>query len=330
VDGVSNIRYRETVKEIAERLLNSSGVIVSSHIEPDGDSIGCMVAMWRALRAKGINSYLIWEGEIPNRLKFVIENCEITKEEPRDYDTAIVLDSGDLNRLQPAFRNMLKNCRVVINIDHHKSNSMFGDINLVDVESSSAAEMALDLIEELGVELSFDIALPLYVGLITDTGNFSYANTNRKSHLTAIRLISVGVDPYIIHKVLNENKDIKFILLLGDALKSIKLKMGGKIAVIRITSKMLDDNKFDPREVNGFIEYARAVKGIDVAVLLREEDNKVKVSMRSKGKVDVNKIAMALGGGGHEKAAGCEVEGDIDSVERTILNHLEELMGSYK
>jgi phosphoesterase RecJ-like protein len=326
---LTKTKRKTLIKEIADVLLNSTGVIVSSHVDPDGDGIGCMVALWRTLRAKNISSFMIWDEEVPERLNFLIEDCEITKNEPDVYDIAVVLDSGDLNRLKPKFKRMLVKCEKVINIDHHKSNVMFGDINFVDVYSSSASEMVLELVDTLDVELTFDIALPIYVGIITDTGCFSYVNTKVKTHLNAIRLIKAGVDPYLVYKVLNENRDIKFLRFLGNVLKSIKLESNGRIALIKITEDMLNANQFDSREINGFIDFARSVKGIDVAVLMREENGKVRVSLRSKGKVDVNEVAKAFGGGGHEKAAGFLIDGTINRAESIVLDTLNKLINEY-
>jgi len=323
---LSKTRRKALIKEIVNILLGARGVIISSHIDPDGDGVGCIVALWRALRAKNISSFLIWDDEMPERLKFLIDDCEITRREPDVYDTAVVLDSGDLNRLKPEFKRMLVKCDKVVNIDHHKSNTMFGDINFVDVYSSSASEMVLELVDIMDVELTFDIALPIYVGLLTDTGCFSYANTKVKSHLNAVRLIKSGVDPYLVYKVLNENKDIRFLRLLGNVLGSIKLENDGRIALIKITNDMLNTNQFDSREVNGFIDYARSVKGIEVAVLLREEDGKIRVSLRSKGKVDVNEVAKTFGGGGHEKAAGFVLSGTISQVEAIIIDTLNKII----
>ncbi|MGQ9705694.1 MAG: DHH family phosphoesterase [bacterium] len=323
---LSKSKRKAIIREIIDVLSNSSGVIISSHIDSDGDGIGSMVALWRALRAKNISSYLIWDDETPERIKFLIEDCEITRREPDVYDIAVVLDSGDLNRLKPKFKKMLIKCNKVINIDHHKSNSIFGDINFVDVLASSTVEMVLELIDALRIELTFDIALPIYVGLLTDTGGFSYANTKVKSHLNAVRLIKAGVDPYLVYKVLNENKDIRFLKLLGEVLNSIKIESNGRIALIKITNDMLNVNQFDSREINGFIDYARSVKGIDVAVLLREENSKVRVSLRSKGEVDVNEVAKAFGGGGHERAAGFTLDGDISHVEMIVLDALNKVL----
>jgi len=314
------------IKAVAQSLRQADRIIITSHIDPDGDCLGSQLALHRALVNMGKDALIVSFCELPHMFYFLIHPNEvhIVKALDRDYDIAVILDSGDLVRVGDPIMNSLNRDKPIINIDHHKSNTYFGTLNFVDAYASSTAELLLDIFDELGVEIDLAIAYPLYVGIVTDTGNFSYSNTTQKTHYNAARLISLGVEPNLVKKHLHESKDISNLKLLSLALATLRLYFRGQVATMTITREMLTTTGANWGEINGFVDYGRSLDGVEVALLFREAgDGQVKVSMRSKGNVDVDFLARYFGGGGHESASGCIIEGDLPLAKEQVLQVLK-------
>jgi phosphoesterase RecJ-like protein len=314
-----------TINRISNVLSSIKRVVIVSHLDPDGDAIGSQVALLRGLRKIGIDAIILSDGNIPENLKFLIDEGETTDDISNyDYDAIFILDCGDIKRVPEEVVKKLDLKKITINIDHHKSNDKFAKINLILPHISSTCEIILNLLDSIGVQLTFDIALPLYVGLVMDTGNFTYSNTTPQSHRNAARLLTAGVDPYIVKRVLNRLESPSILRLLSDSLKSIELKFNGKLALMYLKKKMLERNGVKLEEVEGFVEFPRLIKGVEVAVFIVEiNDKKTKVNFRSHGSIDVDDIADEFGGGGHKSAAGCIIPSNIKESENVLLKTIE-------
>jgi phosphoesterase RecJ-like protein len=314
------------IKEVAQSLLRAKRIVITSHIDPDGDCLGSQLALHRALANMGKDALIVSFSELPRMFYFLIHphEVQIVKTLDWDYDIAVILDSGDLVRVGDPIMNSLDRTKPIINIDHHKSNTYFGTLNYVDGFASSTAELLLAIFDELGLKIDLGIAYPLYVGIVTDSGNFSYSNTSQKTHYNAARLIALGVEPSLVKKYLQESKDISNLKLLSLALATIRLYFRGQVATMTITQEMLANTGADWGEINGFVDYGRSLEGVEVALLFRETgEGQVKVSMRSKGNVDVDFLARYFGGGGHEAASGCVIDGDIPAAKEQVLQVLK-------
>ena len=197
----------------------------------------------------------------------------------------------------------------------------------MEPEFSSAGEMVYDLFKAFKVKIDMDDAIALYAAIMTDTGSFRYSNTSSKTHRIAAELIDIGVKPYEMHTKIYETSSVQDTNLLGESLQTMKLTEDGKIAWLWVTKEMLKKTKASLEGTEGIINFARSIDGVEIAILFRETgtEDRVKVSFRSKGKVDVNKLAGLFGGGGHPTASGCTVFGKIEDVEKKVLEKAKEM-----
>ncbi|MDO8602311.1 MAG: bifunctional oligoribonuclease/PAP phosphatase NrnA [Candidatus Omnitrophota bacterium] len=303
--------------------------LITSHINPEGDAVGSQVAMAFLLRKLGKEAFMLDDSPVPGSLQFIKGTEEISKEMPHDFDyqAVIILDSPDLARIG-RINEYIKKDAVIINIDHHVSNINFGKFNWVEPEFSSAGEMVYDLFKAFKVKITLDEAIALYAAIMTDTGSFRYSNTSSKTHRIAAELIDIGVEPYDMHSRIYETSSIQDINLLGESLQTMKLTEDGKIAWLWVKKEMLKKTKASLEGTEGIISFPRSIGGVEIAILFRETgtEDRVKVSFRSKGKVDVNKLAAEFKGGGHPTASGCTVFGKIEEVENKVLEKAKEML----
>jgi len=309
-----------TVKQAIKRF---NKFLITSHINPEGDSIGSQVAMASLLRRIGKESVILDESPVPNLLQFMSGTENISKEMPHNFNfqAIIILDSPDLARIGRV-SDYIKKDAAIINIDHHISNVNFGKFNWVDPDISSAGEMVYDLFKAFKLKINMEEAVALYAAIMTDTGSFRYSNTSSKTHRITAELIDIGVKPYDMYTKVYETSSIQDTNLLGETLQTMKLTEDGKIAWLWVTKDMLKKTKASLEGTEGIINFARSIDGVEIAILFRETgtDEKVKVSFRSKGKVDVNKLAAVFGGGGHPTASGCSVFGKPEDVEKKVID----------
>jgi len=303
--------------------------LITSHINPEGDAIGSQVAMSYLLKKLGKEAIMLNDSPVPKLLQFIKGTEHILKEMPHDfnYQAVIILDSPDLARIGRV-NEYIKKDAVIINIDHHISNINFGKLNWVEPEFSSAGEMVYDLFKAFKVKIGMDEAVALYAAIMTDTGSFRYSNTSSKTHRIAAELIDIGIQSYEMHTKIYETVSIQDTNLLGEALQTMKLTEDGKIAWLWVTKEMLKKTKASLEGTEGIINFARSIDGVEIAILFRETgtEDRVKVSFRSKGKVDVNKLAAAFNGGGHPTASGCTVFGKIEEAEKKVLEKAKEML----
>ena len=321
--------------QIISRLKNSRRVLLATHINPDGDAIGSLLAMGLALEELKIDAKLFCQSPIPTLYRFLPWSHRVCRilGDVQNYETAVILDCGELERIGDA-AEPVRHIPVIINIDHHFTNTHFGRINYVVSQACATTEIIYYLIREMGIHISQTIARCLYTGILADTGSFRFSNTNRAAFEICHELVKAGVDPHDVAKHVYGQYSLSRIKLLNLALDSLEISKNGKLSLMVLTHKMLKETGTQNEDIDGMINYARRIKNIKVAVLIQEyrngqpltgEKGRYHVSLRSDGSVDVANIAMSFGGGGHATAAGFCTESQLLHLKKTIFKLAEVL-----
>lgn len=305
---------------------NNNSFLVVSHTSPDGDAVGSSLALYHSLKKLGKKAEVSINDEIPTNLLFLPGAKNIIKfNGERFFDVIIVVDCSDLRRV--GIKNIQDCCKILINIDHHQNNENFGDVNYVKTNVSSVGEIIYVLLDSMEIDISKNIALNLYTAILTDTGSFRYSNTYPSTHKIASELLDRGINPDEVYREIYEKKSLESLKLLSLALKLLKVNKDKNIAWVSLKNEDIKQLKVEEKDFEGLVNYPRIIDGVEVAVLFREkENNLIKVSLRSNSWLDVGKIAYNLGGGGHKRASGCELSGNIREVEKLVLNEIEKYM----
>lgn len=316
--------------EVKNALIKYHKFLITSHKRPEGDSVGSVGAMYLLLKKLGKEVLVTNEDVVPRNLDF-IKFCEVKTPQQAvrfNYDVAVVVDCADLSRIGSVVD--LIESKPIINIDHHISNTNFGDINWVDTDASSAAEIIFRLFKEMKIELDKKTALCLYVGMLTDTGSFRFSNTSPATLRACAELLELKIEPEKIANLLYNRRSFGAMRLLGEALIDLKKDETGRICWLKITPQMLKEAETTISECDDFIEFVRMIETVDVAVIFYcLDENRVRVSFRSKGTIDVNETAFSFNGGGHRLASGAEIEDSIETVEKIVIQKIKEQMGYY-
>ena len=315
------------MKKVIEAIRKYRRFLITAHINLEGDSLGSQLAMKELLKGLGKEGYIVDSDAVPGHYKFLPGADEVSNKIDRKlaFDAMLVLDCPTLKRIGNV-RELIRKDRPVINIDHHVSNEVFGDINWVEPHASSAGEMVYKLFKETGAKLTKDTALCLYIAILTDTGSFNYDNTSSLTHEIAGKLLGYGLKPARVSESVYERRSLSDIKLLGLALATLKVNKKGNVAYLEITRDMLKRTGADIAKCEGLVNYARSIENVEVAVIFKEnteDKGKINISFRSKGEADVNKIASFFGGGGHVKASGCTIKGTLADVKRKVLARVE-------
>ncbi len=316
----------DELKKIVEVIRENESFFITSHIRPDGDSIGSQLALKRILEKLGKEVTIANHDPAPKTYDFLSGRESIKQELPknREFDVAFVLDSPELSRLGST-KETIKKAKVIINIDHHLGNKKFGKYNYVNTKASAVGEEIYELTKVIGFKIDREIALCLYVGILTDTGSFRQSNTTSRSHEIVADLMKIGdLKPAQITHQVYETQLPSAIKLLSMTLDTLERSEDGQIAWMTITDEMFKETGTTKAETENFINYVRSVKGSEVAILFTElAKDEVKVSFRSKSSADVNRIAKTFGGGGHLRASACTIKGDLEEVKEKVLAEVE-------
>ncbi|HHV64410.1 MAG TPA: bifunctional oligoribonuclease/PAP phosphatase NrnA [Peptococcaceae bacterium] len=315
------------LKQVIMELTKVPEAALFSHVSPDGDGLGSMLALGIALESMQKKVSFYNAGPIPNNLRLLPGIELINTSLPLDLpETLIFVDCAEAERAYSSIKSYFPG-RKIINIDHHISNNFFGTYNWVDSQAAAAGEMVYKLIKKLDVTITKEIAINLYSAIITDTGRFSFSNTTAKSFKIAAELVKAGIDLVAINNILFEQKTLAQTKLLKTALCNLELLQGGIIAVIVLSRQDFQEAGAEENLSEGLVNYARNIENVEAAALLKEiSDKEIKVSFRSNAWLDVNKIAAQFGGGGHVRASGCTIYEPLDKAKKLVVSALEEAL----
>lgn len=326
------------MNQTLNRLKKSERVLVASHVNPDGDAIGSLIAMGQALDALGKTVCLYNESPIPAVYRFLpgVQRITASLGPLAAYDTAVILDCGDLNRIG-AEAERVRQIPVIVNIDHHVTNNGFGSVQLIDTDACATAEIIYRLVKRLGVEIDTTFAVATYTGILTDTGSFRFSNTNHAAFAICREMVEKGVRPYDVAQQVYGTYSLGRIKLLNLALDSIEISKNGLVSMMTVTRHMLHETGTQPEDADGLINYARRIEDVKMAALIQEEGNGIgrrrignhfHVSLRSDGTVDVAAIAAAFGGGGHPTAAGFNIEMPLSELKARVIRLSENIVSN--
>ncbi|MDY6823945.1 MAG: DHH family phosphoesterase [Thermodesulfobacteriota bacterium] len=323
-------------RTINDHLKNSSNVLLASHIHPDGDAVSAVLALAAGLTHFGKNVTLYNEHPVPQAYRF-LPGSELfidTVTDPERYDTAVVLDCSKISRTGH-LAAFIASVPMVINIDHHCSNESFGDLRLVECEASASAEIVYRLLKEMNVPITTDIAYAIYTGIVTDTASFSFTNATSAAFTICGEMVDAGVEPYVVSKNVYITYSAERIKLMQMVLDTFVVSENQKVSFMMVTREMINKSGMLPENVGRVVNYAKHIENVKISALALEEENHTRglppkcsnfhVSLRSDGTVDVSRISMAFGGGGHNRASGFNITTTVDGVKQTILDLADEI-----
>lgn len=312
-------------RDLAAVLTPGKHVVLTTHVNADGDGVGSEVGLWHLLQARGVAATIANPTPIPERFDFLLpdgaDKSDRAVKELERADLIVVLDIGDLSRVGDLGRRVAARDVPVACIDHHVSpGSLPPGPRLIDPTATATAELVHDLAVALGWPISVACARALYVGILTDTGGFRFANTTPRALRVAADLLEVGVDPESIYESVYASAPEGRVRLLAEALGTLVVEADLGMAWVTVPPGALERYGAEADDLDGIVEFARSVAGTRLALLFRQLANgRVKVSLRSRGAVDVAALAQRFGGGGHVKAAGASLEGPMGEVQEAVL-----------
>ena len=309
------------ISEIIKAINEGHNFLITAHIRLDGDALGSELALYLMLKEMGKKAVVYNKDHTPERYQFLPAAHNITHSisNIEQYDTGFVLDCSDLTRVGDEADNIGK-IKKLINIDHHVSNNGFCALKMLDAKASSTGELLFRLMREMRVKLSKDICTNLYAAIITDTGSFRYSSTTKETFFASGILVGEGANPQRIAENIYESDSPARLKLLAKALSTLSLDLESKVGSMVVTQKDLMEAGAAWEHTEGFVDIPRTVKGIEVSVLYTQRgENNFKLSLRSKAKFNVEKVARKFGGGGHIHAASCWMKGDIETIKSQII-----------
>jgi phosphoesterase RecJ-like protein len=298
----------EMVGRICNELRTRQRFLLTSHVRPDGDSIGSQLALAYALTRVGKQVRIVNHDAATQGLAAFrgVDSIDIADHVEGDYDAAVVLECGDLDRTGVSGLERY----FIINIDHHPGNAMYGAINWFDATAAACGEMVFDLIKGLGVALDADIATHVYLAILTDTGSFHYSSISPRTFDICRQTLETGIDPVTIARTVFDSNNVGRLRLFGAVLSSIQIDGSGRLATLYLDHQMARQTGGTYDDTEGLINLPLTVKEVQAVAFFKEaEDGNFRISLRSKGDIDVCRVAKQFGGGGHKNAAGCTVPG---------------------
>ena len=322
----------ESLQAIWKALLAGNKFFIAGHLNPDGDSLGCTLTMTSLLERLGKTVYAYAAPAVGNDLKFLpgLEKIHVgVLPENPDFDTVLLLECSDRQR-GGDLESVLTRAKTLINIDHHLVSDAYGNVNHIDSKASSTAEIIFQLFEASGEENILPTpqeATCLYTGLVTDTGRFVHSNTTAEALRVGSALVALGADVEKINQVIYFTKSYIELKLLGRALEKMEMRFDNKYSQIILTRRDFEAFGATPAQTQGIVSQPTMIPGVEVSALIKEEPDKISVNLRSRGGVDVSRIAQTFGGGGHARASGFKVTGKaVDEVADALAKVVYEVV----
>jgi len=317
-------------REAAIKLKESYRVLLTCHRNPDGDAIGSELAIAELAEKIGIDAVIVNRDATPANLRMlpgadrVVVGDDLPEDFPEKYDLVVTVECPGLERA--GFEGLTR--LPILNIDHHPDNPAYGVVNYLDDESPAVGEMVWRLYGELGVLPSPGAATNMFAALATDTGDFRYSNATGRAFRAAAEMIDAGAEPPRVANWVHNNRSLASVRLLGESLRSLRIICDGKLALITADQEAFQQAEAGPEDTEETVNVPRSIAGVEAVVYFKQwEPGVVRISLRSRGSVDVRAIAASFGGGGHTNAAGCTISGDLAEVEEKVAAAVAAALG---
>jgi len=308
-----------------ERLGRSTRALLTGHRRPDGDSLGSELALAELAHGVGVATVIVNHDPAPPSLadlpgaNAVVVSNSLPDDFPDAFDLVVTLECPSVDRAGFEELDRLP----ILNIDHHPANPRFGEVNYVDEEAPAVGEMVWQMFKAAGVRPSPAAATNAYVALSTDTGDFRYSNATERAFVAAAEMVKAGAQPAQVAGWIHGRKNAASIQLLGEALKTLRFELDGRIAIVEVDQEAFDRSGARPEDTEEIINFPRSINGVRAVAFLKQwEPGVIRVSLRSTGDVDVRQVASIFGGGGHSKASGCTLNGNLDDARRLVTEAL--------
>jgi len=320
------------ITNIIDLIDQKQNIILSSHMGPDGDSLGSQLAFYLYLKSLGKNVWIYNEGHIPHYF-FNFANIELVVTEPdkwlvpeSGFDLAIIFECTSLDRIGDV-KNLVSDGMEVINIDHHLENSEYGRYNYVDPGASSVGEMILRIFKQADFKPDKLVATYLFIAILTDTGRFHFSSTTPAALRAAADLVETGLEVKEITDKIYYCATQEQIRLTSEVVANMELFYDNQVCILTLRRSALNKYGLKYGDVEGLVEWTMRIKGIKIGALLKDkEENLTKISLRSQGNVDVYKLAQFFNGGGHMNASGCQIDANLDSAKEQLVKKIKEFL----
>src|SRR5262245_53186799 len=313
--------------QVIELIEKNKCFAITSHIRPDGDSLGSSLALYWILHGLGKDAEVIMCDTVPHSYSKLpgADEVRVVKDIDRDYDAVFVIECSDVTRPGlPALKEQF-----VVNIDHHSTTGLFGNLNWIDSTAAAVGEMVYNLAKSIGSNITYEIASCVYAALLTDTGSFHFSNTTERTFKIASELVRHGAQPAKLSQAIFYNYPYAKVQLTGAVLSTLQRDESGRIAWITMTKEALDHTGATEDDSDGIITYPLTIGDVEAVAFFRELSNSTyRISLRSKNRVNVARIAESFGGGGHANAAGFTIKADYEQFSREVIEKLKEAVAS--
>lgn len=329
----------DAYQQIIDQLSKCKRVLVTTHVRPDGDAIGTTGALVMAMRKAGVDAEVLLLSHLPSKYSFVFKDNGIVHHDAEKgwpqtlsfdrFDAFMVADTGTWSQL-PGLKERISNWNVPkIVLDHHLTQEDWATSKLVVTEAAAAAEIAAELIAQWGIDIDPGMATALYVGITSDTGWFQFSNTRPYTHRLAAMLMEKGVDTDRIYQMLNQNERAERVALQTRAMQSLEILANGRLAVMRISKEDFTETHAHVPDTENVINIPLQIRTIEVSILVTDppEGGPIRISLRSKGQIDVARFAEQFGGGGHARASGLKLTGTFDEAHDKVVQAMLAAMG---
>ena len=303
-------------------------ILIFGHKDADGDTLGCSLAVAEALRRLDKRVWVVIPPPLPDLYRWLPGFDEVVQRPPPGSDPHLVLffDAGNMERSGSAV-NHIASQATIVNVDHHDSNSRFGDLNIIDPDASAVGQMVLSMLDSFGLEITPSMALNLYTAILTDTGGFRHENTTAAALEDAARLARLGGDPVLAATMVYKSRPLSTLKLSALAMATLRIEMGGRLVHAHVTRRMLHQAGAVMAETEGIIDNLNSIAGLEMAIFFKEvRDRLTKISVRSRGEVDSSALCVQFGGGGHTRAAAAEIPLPLDEARTVVLKAARQML----